>query len=256
MPQTRTYTFEKCEPLYPVQGGSRALAFMPGLTIEAGTVLGQVSGASANEVQTINFSGGGDAPTGGTFTLSIAGIDGGTYTSSALAYNITNANLKIAIDALLASAGYDGATVTIGGGPSPADATVTFGGTAAAWNMPLMTATSSLTAGVGATPTVQVDATTAGNKIGLWGSYDDSANDGRQVAKAIAQYSFRTDNKGRVVFAASGVSPEHGEYCTTAPAWFKGSFKTTDLTGLDDNGVADLGRLSSGTTADGVLELI
>lgn len=253
MHQARRYTMDKIEPLYPLSGGVRALNFMPNLTVEKGRVLGQVTADDADEVQTINFSADADVPTGGTFTLSITGIDGGTYTTAALAYNISNANLKIAIDALLATAGYDGATVAITDGPSPADATVTFGGDAANWNMPLMVATSALTAGVGATPTVAVAATTAGNRVGLWGHYSDAANDGREVAKAIAQYSFRTDNMGRVVYATG--SPEHGDYHTNAPAYFKGSFKTSELVGLDANAVADLGRLSMGTLTDGVLEL-
>jgi hypothetical protein len=249
-----TYTDQKLEALPGYESTTDAVAFIPNTTFEKGTVVGQISSASANEVQTINFSAGGDAPTGGTFTLSIAGIDGGTFTSSALAYNISNANLKIAIEALLDSAGYEGATVTIGSGPAPADATVTFGGTAANWNMPLMVATSSLTAGEGASPTVAVDATTAGNRIGLFVPYDDDGtDDGRRVAKGICQYSFRTDNLGRVVYAGANTPPQGGAYETTAPVYFKGAFKTSELTGLDDNGAADLGRIIKGTVTDGVL---
>lgn len=248
---TIQYTLTKVEPIFPEEGGQSPVNFMPNLTVARGTVLGQVSAANASEVQTLDFGG---TVSGGTFTLSITGPDGGTtYTTAALAYNISNANLKIAIDALLASAGYVGATVTIGGGACPTDATVTFGGTAANWNMPLMVATSSLT---GSSPTLVVTETTAGNRIGLWGAYNDGASDGREVAKAIAVYDFRTDSLGRVVYAAAGDSPEYGIYYTSAPAWFKGRFRTTDLVGLDANGIADLGRLESGTAADGILAII
>ena len=246
------YSSRKVEPLFPQEGGQRELAFMPGQTIVAGTVLGQVSAVDTAEIQTINFDAGVD---GGTFTLSIAGIDGNTFTTAALPFNISNENLKTAIDALLASAGYVGATVTIGAGPLPVDATVTFGGTAANWAMPLMVATSNLTVG-GVPAGVTVDATQAGNRAGLWGPYNDAATDGREVARAIATYTFRTDNFGRVVFGQAGTSPEHGIYHQTAPAWFKGRFRTTDLTGLDANAIVDLGRLESGTLADGILALI
>lgn len=364
MPATydKVFTMRGVDPLYPDKPRSKALAFAPGQTILKGAILGQISGASANEVQTINFDAGID---GGTFTLSISGVDGGTFTTAALAFDITNANLKIAIDALLASAGYTGATVTITNGALPTDATVTFGGTAASWNMPLMTATSSLTDG-GVPEAVTVDATTAGNKLGLWGPYAGTklasptagptatsaatgslpllgvyvvqythltaqgesmpspgtavilttsnasidvtpaalptgttginvyingvfaktsaqttatlvnvgsfaataekptpdANtaftntSGLHVARAIAQYDFRTDNTGRVVFADAGTSPQNSAYETTAPAWFGGEFKTSELVGLDANAVADLGRLQSGTVADGILVLI
>jgi len=253
------YSLQKVEPIFPEEGGQRPLAFMPNQTIARGTVLGQVSAANANEVQTIDFApigGSGNAPAAGTFTLSITGIDGGTFTTAALAWNIANADLKTAIEALLDAAGYTGATVVVAGGPAPADVTVTFGGTAANWDMPLLVATSSLLDVGARATTLTVVETTPGNRIGLWGPYSDVAADGRDVARAIAAYSFRTDNVGRVVFAGAGESPEYGTYHLTAPAWFKGRFRTTDLTGLDANGIADLGRLESGTLADGILALI
>jgi hypothetical protein len=77
--------------------------------------------------------------------------------------------------------------------------------------------------------------------------------DGRHVARAIAQYSFRTDYMGRVVYAGANQSPQHGAYETTAPAYFAGAFKTSELTGLDANAVNDLGKLIKGSVSDGVL---
>ena len=97
---------EKVEPLYSIQGGMSELNFMPNIVVTKGTVLGQVSSVNADEIQTLNFSGAPLVPTGGSFTLSIIGVDGSTtYTTAALAWNISNANLKIAVDALLDSAG-------------------------------------------------------------------------------------------------------------------------------------------------------
>ncbi|MEN6583046.1 MAG: hypothetical protein ABFD54_11400 [Armatimonadota bacterium] len=355
-----TFSGQMLEALPGYHAITEALGFMPNLTIARGTLLGQVSAASANEVQTIDFSAGGDAPTGGTFTLSITGTDGATYSTAALAYNISNANIKIAIDALLAAAGYAGATVTITNGPAPADVTITFGGTAAAWDMPLMTVSSALTSS--GTPTVAVVATTPGNHVGLWGPYvstkvaDPTAaptvaelaggtslpllgqfivaytfitaqgetlpspgtavaltstnrslrvsaitvptgatgvnyyingffaatgdgtqkditalattaskplptrntaytnTDGRHIAKAIAKEDFRTNSLGQVAYAGSGQQPQYGVYDPCTTAYTKGAFKTTELTGLTADAVADLsGKIIRGTLSDGVL---
>lgn len=145
-------------------------AFMPLQTIPQGTILALTNATAANEVQTLNFSGSGDIPTGGTFPVLITGVDGGSFSTAELTYAITNANLKIALDALLAAAGYAGATVAITNGPAPIDTTITFGGTAAAWNMPLMTTTAASLTSSG-TATATIDATTAGVTKGVWGPY-------------------------------------------------------------------------------------
>ncbi|MHB9106130.1 MAG: hypothetical protein ACYDCO_03650 [Armatimonadota bacterium] len=101
--------------------------------------------------QVLDFGG---TVTGGTFTLSI-GRSGNTYTTAALAYNISNASLQSAVEGLLSTAGYTGATVSIEGGPGPADATIAIGG-AGASAVPLIIANSSLT-GAAATVSVQED---------------------------------------------------------------------------------------------------
>lgn len=179
------YTGKQLLPLFfPELAGVIAGTFMPNLTVAQGTVLGQVSASSVNEVQTLNFSASGDVPNGGTFTLAVTGIDGGTFTTDALAYGISNANLKIAVEALFVSAGYVGVTVTLTNGPAPADVTVTFGGTAAAWNIPLMVASNALTSA--GTATLTVDATTAGVTKGLWGPYVGSKLANPTVAPTVA----------------------------------------------------------------------
>jgi hypothetical protein len=364
-----TYSGLKLEALPGFAAITDALAFMPDLTIARGTLLAQVSAADVNAVQTIDFSSAGNAPNGGTFTLAIVGTDGATYSTAALAYNISNANIKIAIEALLLAAGYAGATVTITGGAAPTDVVVTFGGTAAAWDMPLMTVTNNLTSA--GTATVTVADTTPGNKIGLWGPYvgtkladpttaptvawkgsggyfpvdsthvvcitlltaqgetlpspgvilakssaTDSIDvtpatlpagttginiyvdgllaatsaqttatkvnvpgvettlalgalaakapprvntaftntDGRHVAKAIAMCDFRTNSLGKVAEAGATQQPQYGIYDPTSPGYFSGAFKTSELTGLTADAIADLsGRLIKGTLADGVL---
>jgi hypothetical protein len=310
------YTFQGLMPIYG-KGSVSPINCMPNLSIAAGQALGQVSAASATEVQTITLGGGAAADLGGTFTLSIVGEDGNTYTTGALAYNIgandtlaeqyadltVGDDLQTAIRALLFAAGYDtvirfasdgsmststdpngmDVTVTYAAGSGRLGAwTVTFTGLAAGFNMPQITGTSSLT---GTTPSLTLATGTAGVAIGLWGPYDNGASDGRQVCRAFAQYAFQTDEVGRVIFAqpetnvggTPGVTagggpsapPEFGNYTPTAPAFFKGRFKLMDLSylvsgvggvngttgsptaGLDANGIADVGRLESGVTADG-----
>lgn len=78
--------------------------------------------------------------------------------------------------------------------------------------------------------------------------YDDGTADGRDVAKVILQYACTVDSDNNV-----SIADEWGSTRKTAPAYFHGAFKTEDLTGLDANAVADLGRLISGTTSTGLL---
>lgn len=265
-----TYSGLLCQPAFqPENALSLAVDWMPNLDIRRGGLVAQVTSPSQTQVQTLNWSGGGDVPTGGTFRLSIVGIDGGTYWTPALAYNISNANLKTAVESLLEAAGYYGATVTIGGGACPVDTTVTMGGTALYKNMPVMSYDIASITSAGAA-TLAITATTAGYKNGLWTPYDDdgAANYGERVAKGIAMYDFRTDYWGRVVYAKAATpsygtvsgglqSPQHGVYNQSAPVWLTGVFKVDDLyiwnaaTSAwdqypDANAVTDLGRMLTG----------
>jgi hypothetical protein len=88
---------------------------------------------------------------------------------------------------------------------------------------------------------------TADNK---WYPYVDANADGTQVAKGIAMYDFTTDGSGKVTIAN-----ETNVTYDTAPVYLAGTFRTTELTGLDAAGVADLGRLVAGSVADGVLRI-
>jgi hypothetical protein len=84
---------------------------------------------------------------------------------------------------------------------------------------------------------------------GLGAAYNNANADGSEVAKGIAAYDFTTDASGVVTLGGG----EQGERQQTAPVFMSGYFKTSELTGLDAAGVADLGKLVSGTVADGVL---
>jgi hypothetical protein len=104
-----------------------------------------------NEVQEITFA---NTPTGGTWTLSFDG-----YTTSALAYNITKADLQTALRLLP-----NIATITItgtDGGPY----TATWTGARAAQVVPLMVGNGAALTGAGAQPTATVTRTTAGGQL-------------------------------------------------------------------------------------------
>jgi hypothetical protein len=104
-----------------------------------------------NEVQAIAFA---NTPTGGTWTLSFDG-----YTTAALAYNITKADLQTALRLLP-----NIATVTIGGndgGPY----TATWTGVRAASVVPLMVGNGAALTGAGAQPTATVTRNTAGGQL-------------------------------------------------------------------------------------------
>lgn len=81
-------------------------------------------------------------------------------------------------------------------------------------------------------------------------AYADGNSDGSQTAKAIAMYDFTTDASGNVTIANDTSVTYH-----TAPVYKAGTFRTSELTGLDAAAVTDLGRLLSGTVADGVLRI-
>lgn len=106
--------------------------------------------AVANEVQTITEEAGVD---GGTFTLTFAG-----QTTAALAWDITAANLELALEGL-ANIGTGNVSVAgAGGGPY----TVTFQGDLAGENVPELVGTSSLTDG-GVPESITIATTTQGS---------------------------------------------------------------------------------------------
>jgi hypothetical protein len=85
--------------------------------------------------------------------------------------------------------------------------------------------------------------------------YSVNLPDGSQVPKAILKYACATDAAGNVTFggAAGNAFGLPAEKC--APAYWAGTFRTTDLVGLDAGAVTALGRLISGTLANGVLRI-
>src|SRR5436190_1572885 len=85
---------------------------------------------------------------------------------------------------------------------------------------------------------------------GRFEAYDPAEDDGAEVARCICQYDITTDSDGKVTIAN-----DPGVTYDTAPVYVGGTFRTTELVGLDDDAVEQLGGLlTSGTAADGVLK--
>lgn len=211
-----------------------------GVDYPKGKVLGCVSVVQRNDVKTITITG---TPTGGTWTFSLLG-----NTSDAIAYNATAAQVQTAVDAFW-GAGH----CTVTGGPGPGTAWVfTFGGVLGNVMVKGITVSGAFTGGT--TPAIAIVDTTPGSSgAGQMDTYDDGASNGTQTARAILKTPFKSDIFG-------GNANEHGAtgQPTNAVVYTGGYFNVSDLTGLDANGVTDLGRMAIGTafnTTGGVLKV-
>lgn len=73
-------------------------------------------------------------------------------------------------------------------------------------------------------------------------------------AKCILKYPCVTDASGNITMGAASGGGSVGQTYKQAPAYFGGSFKTTEITGLDAGAVVDLAaHFLHGVLADGVI---
>jgi len=86
---------------------------------------------------------------------------------------------------------------------------------------------------------------------GLWIAYLTGASDGSQTARAISQYDVVVDGSGNHTIGGGDL----GWTEVGAPVYLNGLFRTTELVGLDAGAVTSLGRLVSGSVADGILAM-
>ncbi len=231
-------------PLFPGDSKRISINIPPGTTILKGTVLGQITSAG-NAVQTISDTG---TITAGTFTISGTNpLTGEPFTTAAIAYNAAASAVATAVQNALGLT-----TVTGGGGALPGtDVTLTYSGALAGRPVPLMTINNAgLTGG-----TLAIANTTVGRSAGTYAAYTDGGTNGTGTdeARLIMEYTVTSLADGRVYVGSATDSP--GEGLSACPAYFCGDFRTTDLTGLTAAAVADLGRLISGTVADGILRI-
>lgn len=88
---------------------------------------------------------------------------------------------------------------------------------------------------------------------GTMKAYATGASDGSETAKGIMKYTVTSDASGNIYFGTSATG-QFGESFRNCPVFVSGNFKTTELTGLDAAGVADLaGRYWHGVLSDGVV---
>jgi head decoration protein D len=92
---------------------------------------------------------------------------------------------------------------------------------------------------------------------GLYAAYSDIASDGTAIAKAILMYDTQVDASGLCTFSDTSAQAgnEFGAKTPTAPVYISGFFLSADLTGLDANGAADLGRFVWGDSTTGLLRV-
>jgi hypothetical protein len=227
-----------------------------------------------------------DGTDGGTFALRVT-IGGVSANTTALAWNVAAADIDTALEALdnapagsFTVSGSDGGPYTITFLPTIGEVglevvndlttdggvfeggvvlanlangayIVTFQNDLGAGNVGAMTTDATLLTGGAGTATVATPTAGSAGTAGTFRAYDPAGSDGRQIARCILEYDVETDSSGNVTLFSS----EHGETYASAPAYFCGTFATADLVGLDDAAVAQLGRLITGTVAQGVLRM-
>lgn len=91
---------------------------------------------------------------------------------------------------------------------------------------------------------------------GKFSTYANGNGDGTETARAINMYAISVDASGNVTYGDGAAGDEFGAEHLSAPVYVAGAFKCQDLTGLDSNAVADLGRLVSGDVNSGLLHVM
>lgn len=238
---TNTYANTDLTPaMFPDKAEIAECRLPVGVDFPKGKVLGCVAVARQSAVKTITITG---TPDGGTWTFALAG-----QSSGAIAYNAAAAAVQTEVDAMFGSG-----NCTVTGGPGPGTAWVlTFANALANIKINNLTVTNSLTGG--SSPAIAVTDTTVGSSgAGQMDAYDDALSNGTQVARAVLKRAFKSDVWG-------GNQNENGAtgQQANAVAYFGGYFNVSELTGLDANGLADLGRMVRGTaynSSGGVIKI-
>ena len=244
---SRTWSRLKLEPaLYACRALTSAIKLAASLSLARGTILAEKIGT--DEKQKIVITGG---PTGGSFTITFGG-----QTTAAIAYNAPACDVEAALEEL--STIGDGNVRCYGGQLPSGIIYIEFIGELGGANQAQVTTTDSLTGG--STPATAVSTVRAGaaGTPGEYAAYDPDAVNGLQIAKGVLVYDVQTDASGNITFSSTSGQDggEFGEEYGNVPMYVAGYFNTDDLTGLDMKAVAQLGRLVSGTVADGVLAVL
>lgn len=226
-----TYTNQSFDPLWKMgMATSTNINLQASNVYTAGQVLGEVTGQSAV------FSAALGGATGGTWTLSYQGQPVTVSGSTALAYNLSAANLQTALQALPAI-GASNMTVSLAG----TTYTITAAGTLA--NTPIELSAfvfgSSLLTGA-TSPALTI--TTAGQTAtGCFGIYVHGGSGGLGTPKCINQQACVTDSSGYISYSTvSGGSGQWGQQYPSTGAWFFGFFSIAALIAANSNSLANL----------------
>lgn len=243
MPTSATNTFGNAQliPEYPHEAKAINVNLVVSVVLAQGTILGEVL---INDVYTLTTG----AQTTGSFTMSFNGV-----TTSTLAYNISAANLQIALRAL-STIGSTGCTVTATGTPgTSAVYTITLLGPLATTVNPPLTA--NLT-GLDVPGNASLTHPTISLGRGVYKAYASGNTDGSQVPKGILEFPCATDSSGNITLGTSAIGGPFGQTQKAAPMFIKGAFLCTELIGLDQNCVdAGLGRLVEGNFTTGIFRM-
>lgn len=232
----RRYTGQGLSPvIYPQYAETDAIQLAPG-TYAAGVVLGQMTTLTAtNDVQTLTFGG---TPTGGTFRLSFNGV-----LTSAITFDTTAGGAPLAANilaALIALPQIGTGNVTVSSSLTVPAVTFT-GDLASRWQPLILVADNSMTSAT--TATLSIAHTTGGRAAnGLYRAYDDAQTDGTNIARCALRDATVVTPDGRHYTGTTAV----GGADWSCVAWFKGYFRTADLTGIDAAAVTDLGKIFQG----------
>lgn len=92
---------------------------------------------------------------------------------------------------------------------------------------------------------------------GLYAAYNNGAATGVETAVGALVYDINVGADGKVTYTTTSgqVGDLNGVTHEAAPIYTAGTFRTTDLVGLDAAAVTDLGRIVAGTLADGILRM-
>lgn len=227
---------------------------------------------------------------GGTFALQIT-ANGATRTTALVAWNVSAANLAIAINALsnVANAtvtGSDGGPYTIKFSPmdgeiellvvndTTADGGIFEGGVVVTTpaeagedyvlefindlgntNVGAVTTDATLLTGGAGTATVAVAQAGTAGTTGEFAEVDLTATDGTQLPKGLLMLDCATDASGNITYGGAATGDEHGGERLSAPIFTRGRFASEEVSGLTTEKLALFGRLVKGTIGNGVIEI-
>lgn len=230
------------DPQWQNGSGTLAVALVANQILQKGQLLGQVSAANQNERQQLAAVG---VVTGGTYRLNYLGSWTGT-----LAYNANAATIQAALEA---TENLEPGDVKVTGtGPW----VIEFQGGLANSPQPLLLVESGVTGPPnqdGSASSYAITRTQSGVSNGKWAAYAPGATDGRQIAKLVLSCDAAVDHRGTITYGKSATGGEHGEKYSSVKAYYSGVFSCAELLGLDNGAVTALGKIVSGSSANGLI---